>query len=366
MRSWAKVAAGLAGLALVGPARAQDIVTYWDRGVKKEQELRGAVEGEGPAGIKVRVRGGVKAIAAADVRRVLYKVAEVPTLEFRQPFGLEDRARLEERPKQRAELLQKALEAFRKLEQDCKGSPSAQRYVQYKAAEVQALQAQDDPRKAEDAIKALSAFVKDHKDGWQIQGALKLLGKLQEDAGNVEEARKAYEELAAVPGVPAGMKRESEVLVARLLLRGEKYREAEKKLTALEKELGEDDALRPYVLAYLADSRMGRGDLKGVEVQLKRAARAGGDNKLRAVAYNLLGDYYRRRDRPEEAFWQYLRVDALYPDDAEEHAKALYYLRGLFDKVKRDPVRARECAARLMEKRLAGTAYQKKAAAEKK
>jgi hypothetical protein len=366
MRPWLKAVAVLVGLGAAGPAWGQDIVVYWDRGAKKEEELRGSVEAEGPAGIKVRGRGGVRSIPAGDVRRVLYRVADVPALAFRQPFAVEERARKEERPRQRGELLQNAEEAFRKLEQDVKGSPQAQRYIQYKVAEVLALQARDEPKRAEEAIRALGAFVKEHKDGWQIQGALKLLGKLQEEAGNVDEARKAYEELAAVPGVPPGTKRESEVLVARLLLRGEKYPEAEKKLSALEKELGEGDPLKPYVLAYLADSRMGQGKLKGVEGQLKGAARAGGDNKLRALGSNLLGDYYRRRGKPEEAFWQYLRVDALYPDDAEEHAKALYYLRGLFDKVKRDPVRARECAGRLAEKRFAGTAYQKKAAAEKK
>ena len=40
--------------------------------------------------------------------------------------------------------------------------------------------------------------------------------------------------------------------------------------------------------------------------------------------------------------------------------------RGFWDNRQRDPVRARECAARLMEKRLAGTTYQRKAAAEKR
>ena len=60
-----------------------------------------------------------------------------------------------------------------------------------------------------------------------------------------------------------------------------------------------------------------------------------------------------------QALWQYLRVDALYGEDVEEQAKALYHLVGLFDKVKKDPIRGKECAARLLDKRFAGTAYQR-------
>jgi hypothetical protein len=63
----------------------------------------------------------------------------------------------------------------------------------------------------------------------------------------------------------------------------------------------------------------------------------------------------------------HLRVDAPYNEDPEEQAKALYYLRELFDSQKRDPIRAKECARRLQaDKRLAGTVYQRLAAGKDK
>ncbi len=85
------------------------------------------------------------------------------------------------------------------------------------------------------------------------------------------------------------------------------------------------------------------------------------------MAYNLLGDYYSRKGQAEEAFWNYLRVDAMYNEDIEEQAKALYRLTTLFDKVKKDPIRGKEYADRLQGTRFAGTTYQKLAKpAEKK
>ena len=120
------------------------------------------------------------------------------------------------------------------------------------------------------------------------------------------------------------------------------------------------------IASYLVESRLGRGALDGVAKELADVIKSSGDARLRGVAHNLLGDYYQKVNQQDEAFWHYLRVDAMYPDDAEEHAKALYHLALLFDKVKKDPVRGKECAARLMEPRLAGTSYQRRWAAQSK
>jgi hypothetical protein len=87
---------------------------------------------------------------------------------------------------------------------------------------------------------------------------------------------------------------------------------------------------------------------------------------VRAAAHNLLGDYYLAKGQPEPAFWEYLYVDTLYTQDRDEHAKALYHLSTLFDKVKRDPARAKQCSERLKDKQFAGTLYQRRAAGESK
>jgi tetratricopeptide (TPR) repeat protein len=233
-------------------------------------------------------------------------------------------------------------------------------------AHVLALQAQDDASKVGEAIKALADFKAEYPNGWQVVPALLELGRLQEDAGKTDDARKTYEQLADLAGVPKETRQESELLVGRLLLRAGKAKDAEARLLKLRKGLSREDPQLPFVLAYLAWSRMGQRKLDGVEGQLKEALKASRDGRLRGLAYNLLGDYYRAKGKLEDAFWSYLRVDAQYNDDREEQAKALYHLRKLYDKPKNDPVRAKDCAARLLGKAFNGTVYQRMAKGEKK
>ncbi len=221
------------------------------------------------------------------------------------------------------------------------------------------LQAQDDPTKAETAIKMLTEFKQEGKHSWLILPALKTLARLQEEAGKTDDARRTYEELADLPDVPKELKQESDILVGRLLLRGTKYADAEKRLEKLNSSMSDADVQRPLVQAYLAESRIGQNKLDTVEKDLKTLIHGSADNRVRGVAYNLLGELYLKKGQGDDAFWSYLRVDALYNDDVEEHAKALYRLMTLFDKVKRDPIRGKECADRLQGKRFFGTTYQK-------
>jgi hypothetical protein len=358
----------LAGL-VMGAVRAEDEVLFFDRATKKEGSIKGTIQDETPAGIAIKGKGKdapVKQIAAADVRQVVYQVAGVTAPEFRKPFVAEDKALKETRAKQRAELMDKAMDAFRDLEKELRGNANARRYIQYKIAQLATIQAKEDPTKTDAAIKELTAYKTANPSGWEIVSALKELAKLQEALSKTDEARKTYEELTAVPEIPKDVKLESELLVSRLLLRALKYADAEKRLKSLEASMPPDDPQRPYIQAYLADSQIGQGNLGQAETQLKEALKASADSKLRGVVHNLLGDYYRKKNQDEDAFWQYLRVDSLYNEDPEEQAKALYYLRTLFDKVKRDPARAKECANRLRDERFAGTTFQRLAGGDEK
>jgi tetratricopeptide (TPR) repeat protein len=279
--------------------------------------------------------------------------------DYRKPFNAEEKALKATKAAERIAGLEKAADLYRELDKDVKDHPNARRYVQYRLAKVAVLLAQEEPAKTEEAIKALEAYRTANPTGWEITLALKELARLQEESGKIDDARKSYEALVEIPDLPREAKQESEILVGRLLLRGRKYTEAEKRLTALNKRLAPNDPQRGYVQAYLAESQMGQNNLGPVEAQLKDALKGSIDPRLCGVVHNLLGDYYRKKNLDEEAFWHYLRVDALYNDDAEEQAKALYYLGTLFDKVKRDKVRAEECTNRLLDKRFQGTAYQK-------
>jgi predicted negative regulator of RcsB-dependent stress response len=355
---------------LTGLVAGQDIVYYYDRVTKKDKEqVRGTIEEESPKGIKIKVKDGKqfvsKLIQASDIREVTYKIPNVTALEWREPFGKERAARLAT-GKKRSELLGLALDKFAKLEEQARGTPNARRYLLYKIAEVTAVMAQNDPSKVDDAIKKLTDFKSNNATSWAIVPALKTLAKLQEDAGKTDDARKTYEELAELPDVPKDLKQESEILVGRLLLRGKKYADAQTRLEKLDGSMSADDAQKPFVLAFLAESKIGQNKLDGVEKQLKTVIASSSDGRLRGVAWALLGDYYRVKDQQAEAFWAYLRVDARYNDDPEAQAKALYYLAKLFDEYKKDPLRGKDCIRRLRDKRFAGTAYQKMLPPEEK
>jgi hypothetical protein len=352
-------------------ARAQEIIHYYDPASKSEsktEEIRGVIDSEGPLGIKVRPRNApAKEIAAADIRYIRYKYVMVSDLDYRKPFGLEDRALGQTRPEQRKKLLADALQCYKDLLPRAKEVPAANRFMQYRIARLLALQAEDDPDTLDAAIEAFTAFGKEHTAGWEIVPALKQLARLQEEKGNLTAAGQAYADLAAVPGITPRLRQESEILAARMLLRAGRAADAEKKLTSLDARLSAGDSTKPAVQVFLAQSRMERGDVTGVETQVNSALRNSADPAVQAAGHNVLGDLYLKKNKREDAFWQYLRVDVQYGDDPEEEAKALYYLAKLFDSVRNDKVRAQECLDRLQDKgQFGGTEYHKKAAAVKK
>jgi hypothetical protein len=351
-------------------ARGQDIVDYYDstaNTANKVEQIRGVIEAENPLGIKVRPKNGpVKEIAAADIRYIRYRAVAAPELDYRKPFALEDRALGQTRDEQRRKLLSDSLKAYRDLLPGAKESPAGTRYLQYRIAAVLALQAEDAPEKLDPAIDAFVAFGKHHVDGWEIVAALKQLARLQEEKGNLAGAGEAYADLARVPGITERTRQDSAILGARLLLRAGRPDDAEKKLLALDSTLSAAEPAKSAVQVFLAQVRLARGDLANVESQLNSARGKTSDPAVLAACHNLLGDYYLKKGRLEDAFWQYLQVDVQYGDDREEDAKALFHLSQLFDKAKNDKVRARDCLTRLQDKtQFGGTEYHRKAVAAK-
>src|SRR5262249_23549734 len=107
--------------------------------------------------------------------------------------------------------------------------------------------------------------------------------------------------------------------------------------------------------------------------KLKEILNAVKDRKLKAVAYNTLGEcYYRAADKGDdkaplqEARWQFLWVDVVYNEDKVQHAKALYYLWKIFSRLN-DDERAQEFFDALAnDPRFAGLDHQRRAQEEAK
>ena len=162
-----------------------------------------------------------------------------------------------------------------------------------------------------------------------------------------------------MPGAPDAVKQQSGMLVGKLLLRGRKYAEAESRLKRVVDTMSAGDLQRPLAQAYLIESHIGLDKAGDTEKEIAALIAGTSDARVRGVAYALRGDLELKKGRQAEAFWNYLRVDAQYNEDPEAHARALYHLATLFDKVKKDPLRGKDCLTRLLDKRFEGSPYQK-------
>src|SRR5262249_51478820 len=227
-----------------------------------------------------------------------------------------------------------------------------------------AREAEADPTRRTEAVKALTKFKTDHTKSWQIGTVGKLLARIQVLQGDQKGALATFEEFARRDDLVESLRQEYELLGIRTLLSADSFADAERKLTVLSKTLPKDDPQPFRVEIYLAACKA-KGNLADAEKRLQAVIRSEAEPAVKALAYNTLGDGYRANNRLEDAFWQYLWVDQEYNQDREEHAKALYYLSVLFDKLKKMPARAQACRDRLLNDKLfAGLEYQKLAAKE--
>lgn len=359
----------LCGLFLLAgpPVWADDEIRYYDRAEKKEAKVAGRIQSESPAGIKIRParENNDKLIPASDIREVIYQVDAGLAIEHRSPFGKEYRAEQAARDEERKKLLQEAVAGYRDLLPRLGSLKNAQRYVQFRAALVLARLAEEDPQQVGPAIDALTKFQTEHPDSWEISFCVKALGRLQEEKGDLAAARKTYESLARRKDVPEEARQECGFLVVRALMTAGQHDEARKQLEELGAAVAKDESQAARVQVYLIRCQVAAGKADKAEAQLKTVVAGNADAAVKAMACTTLADFYRRNNRLEDAFWQYLWVDVIYNQDREEHAEALYHLAKLFDQVKQDPSRARQCQERLVkEKEFVGTKYQKLAARE--
>ena len=377
-----RLGSALVLLAALGVLQAQEAtIQYKDRVAKKDGVVvTGTIEEENFLGLKLKIGKAAesKFIAAADIERITYKTKDVIALEYSAPFNkqnsamertkdieqLKDPMGADEKKRvglqaKRVGLLEEARTGYAKLEKEVQSPPVAKRYFAFKQAEVAILQAKFDPTQADAAVKALTGFKTNHREGWELLIALETLARLHEEAGKPDDARKTYEELAELPGAPDSVKQQSGMLVGKLFLRGKKFTEAEARLKKVVDSMSAGDLQRPLAQAYLIESQIGLDKTADTEKEIAALIGSTSDTRVRSVAYGLRGDLHMKKGQQAEAFWNYLRVDAQYNEDPEAHARALYHLSTLFDKVKKDPLRGKDCITRLLDKRFEGSPYQK-------
>ena len=301
--------------AFTATAHAQDKVKYRERGSRTgELTATGKVENESVAGLKV----GNKTIPSGDIIDVQFDVPGELKLDYNRALG--------EEAKNPANAV-KELEALLKV-QRVKDSKSLRRHFEYKIATIAAGRADDSAEAMQKAVEALAKFRKDHPDSWQVVPVTRLLGRLltSKETPDPDAARKVYDDLAAAKDAPADVRHECTFLVIDILLQQGK---AEEVLARL-KTLPPSDA---RVKVYEIGARPGPAEavVKQLEEFIDKTADAG----LKAAAYNMIGDVYRRDPKAKkDALYAYLKVDLLYNQDPAESQKAMQRIADLFQELK--------------------------------
>jgi hypothetical protein len=352
-----------------GPLLAQDThrIHVFDPAKKNDDTISARIKQESPSGIVIERGVQTTTIPVERLVDVEYAIPPALRVEVQAKAVLQEAAALKETdPAKRLKNNESAIEGYRTVLErlaSVDGSALARRHTEYKIAEILARMAEDDPTRLDAAVKALTQFKTDHEKSWQISRVGKLLAGLQIANGDMKDAQATFDEFARRDDLPDSVRRDFELAGIRALMNAENFAEAERKLAALAKGTGKDDRQAMRVEAYLAGCKA-KSDMPQAEKRL--LALIQGEKtppEIKALAYNTLGDCYRLNNRLEDAFWQYLWVDQEYNQDREEHAKALYWLSILFDKVKNRPDRAQLCRDRLLTNKLfSGLEFQRLAA----
>jgi len=355
--------------AVSAEAQTSGRIYYFNRAKKKEDvEQRVRIKDENPKEITLERGARSEKLPAVDVLDIDYQIPADLNLDVRAKAKAAEEAALKETdPAKRQKGNETAIAGYRdlieKLPKDEQYDP-ARRHTEYKIAILLAREAEDDATRRTDAVKALTKFKTDHAKSWQIGTVGKLLARIQVLQGDQKGALATFEEFARRDDLVESLRQEYELLGIRTLLSADSFADAERKLAVLSRTLSKDDPQAVRVEIYLAACKA-KTNIADAEKRLQAVIHSEAEPAVKALAYNTLGDGYRANNRLDDAFWQYLWVDQVYTLDREEHAKALYHLSTLFEKVKKNPARAQACRDRLLtDKLFAGLEYQKLAAKE--
>ncbi|MBI3412420.1 MAG: tetratricopeptide repeat protein [Planctomycetes bacterium] len=283
------------------------------------------------------------------VRVNIYRPAFTKERKYFDPAARKD-------PKEKitlGEIIKAYAEAFSQVKEKY-----AKQHLEYKIAYLSVLLAQEEGAGDDAALQKLAAFKSKHPDSWQIASCLRLLANMQIAQKKLKEAEDTYQELAAANVAPE-VKLEGELLAAQVGLRGGKGNEAIKKLDDILAKLPKDSRFYARARIAKAESLATSKDKDQAIAMLRQIIKESSDKAVKATAYNALGEIFFHAAAYKEARWEFLHVDVLYNQDRNEHAKALYYLSQVFDKLG-EPERAKECRDILAaDRQFAGLEWQR-------
>ncbi|HZU36282.1 MAG TPA: tetratricopeptide repeat protein [Gemmataceae bacterium] len=364
MRYLLRAGALLVVFGLVTTAGRADTVRYHDPGSKDEVKVEGTVAEEGPAGIAIkRSIGPAQKIPATAIVDVEYTVSGDLKRDYLQAILVDHGAEAAAVGAQRTSQLREARKGYQAVLPQV-SLPPVKRQLRFRIAWLTAQLAESDPAELPAALQQLKSFKAANPESWQITACCRMLGELQSARGEYQAAEKTYEDLEAIRGVPADVKQDCSLRIAELLLQQHKITNARARVNDLLQAMSANDPKLPRLKIMLAECQAADGQFDAAVKALQDILQQPLSKSAKAHAYNILGDCYYNKERWQEALWNYLYVDVVYHQNREEHARALYYLSKVFEKLG-DKKRAGQYKDRLNSKALAGTEYQRRLALEK-
>jgi tetratricopeptide (TPR) repeat protein len=306
-------------------------VQYRDRAAGgKVANLSGQIT-ESIAGVKIKPNvGDSKSILTGDIVDIVYNVTALYKLDY-------DSATKKEAAKGAPETVRKSLAdaandyagLVAKMKPDDPKLAPVRRHLEFKIANLRATLA-DSPEQRDEAIGLLAKFRDTHKSAWQYPAVVLRLAGMFIDKEDFDNALKSYDELAKTEGVAKETKQSCDLLAIDVLMRGQRYADAEKRIADALRVLPPSDSQYGRMQIYQIGCQATRSVLDKVVAQLEAIIAKSNDPGQKALAYNTLGDAYRAKDRKKDAMWQYLWVDVVYNQDRVEHIKAMDRLARLF------------------------------------
>ncbi len=231
--------------------------------------------------------------------------------------------------------IDQAVEEFKKIDAgSLKSDDMKMEYQFYRGylASSMALRGKGDPA---NALKLLTAWVKDDSQSHHFYDAAEAMGDLALATGTADQAAKYYGGLANAP-FPE-LKAKGSFLQGRALMSQKQNAEAKAKFNAvLEAKLSDPLSLKYQKLARIGvircDAQEGKGDQAIAELEKMVDGGDSTDSELYAELFNTLGALFEAAGRNDEALLSYLKTDLLYGMQSDSHAEALYRLSQLWPK----------------------------------
>lgn len=359
----------LAGLAVIGllaaagatPSRAQDVVRYSQAGAGAAwQDLSGVIEKEGPAGIQIKSRDRVVVIPAENIVLVQYKHPTLLAVDFRAAQDRISQALVASGP-QMAEKVKQARDAADKLAEKAGNEAAVARYAAWQVALSRFAEAKANGKQPE-AVSILERAVVATRGGWEEVQALRMLVEQQQLMGQPTTATlEKWSRMAGLP-VESQSKIQNRLRLAKI---------SEGKAAEVATELASPDGADLAKAALLELALLVAGPFDAMKLRQTRLALARlatketegagqSDEAFLAGCQVVLGNYLMTQKKPEEAVWEWIRVEAQYPGNKAELAEALFHLGSLYESQLKNPSRASECLDRLQGREFAGSVRAKK------